>query len=73
MTTAKNRRNASIWTQYLKKSPGGKAHKFELMELVDMSTRSFEGFKAWYLWKMGINLKYENDEFTYSPDLEEKI
>jgi|SaaInlStandDraft_2_1057019.scaffolds.fasta_scaffold10033_6 hypothetical protein len=73
MTTVKNRRNASIWTQYLKTKPDLKAHKFELMELVDMSSRSFEGFKAWYLWKMGINMKYENDEFTYRPDLKEEV
>jgi len=72
MTTAKNRRNASIWTQYLKKAPGNKAHKFELMELVDMSSRSFEQFKSWYMWKMGINLKFEEDEFIYLPDLEDE-
>ena len=41
------------------------------MELVDMSSRSFEQFKAWYLWKMGPNMKYENDEFIYLPDIEE--
>ena len=71
MTTAKNRRNASLWTQYMKKAPGLTAHKFELMELVDMSSRSFESFKAWYVWKMGPNLKYENDEFRYLPDEQE--
>ena len=72
LTTAKNRRNASIWTQFLKKQPGHKAHKFALMELVEMSSRSFEQFKAWYLWKMGPNMKYQNDEFHYLPDLEEE-
>lgn len=72
MTTAKNRRNASIWTEFLKKQPGKKAHKFTLMEMVDMSSRSFEQFKAWYLWKMGPNMKFENDEFHYLPDIEEE-
>jgi len=71
LTTAKNRRTASIWTQFLKTAPGKRAHKFALMELVDMSSRSFEQFKAWYVWKMGPNLKFENDEFLYLPDLEE--
>ena len=61
------------WIQYLKNKPDCKAHKFELMELVDMSPRAFESFRAWFMWKMGENMKFIDDEFTYRPDIEEEI
>ena len=70
MTTAKNRQYLARWMQYLQKKPGQTAHKFELMEMVEMSPRAFESFNKWFLWKMGENMKYENDIFTYRPDEE---
>jgi len=59
--------------QYLKTKQNQTAHKFELMEITDMSPRTFESFKPWILWKCGANMKYENNEFHYLPDLEEEV
>ena len=56
------------WMHYLKDKPGLSAHKFELMEMVEMSPRAFESFNKWFLWKLGENIKYSNDVFTYRPD-----
>lgn len=71
MTTAKNRHIFGRWVQFLKSKPNNTAHKYELMEIVEMSPRAFESFKSWFMWKLGANIKFENDEFTYRPDVAE--
>ena len=59
--------------KFLKNQQNQTAHKFELMEITDMSPRTFESFKPWILWKCGANMKYENNEFHYLPDLDEEV
>lgn len=64
MTTSKNRQIASRWISLLTNSPSGTAHKFQLMEVVEMSQRTFEGFKSWFLWKHP-HIQYDVDTQTF--------
>ena len=71
MTTSKNRQIASRWISFLSNSPSKTAHKFQLMEVVEMSQRSFESFKTWFLWKHP-HVSYQTDTQTFKIFLDEK-